>query len=434
MPWKFLMSIFMLCIAKSMYALPNAFVVSDSLTRQPLVNASIFDKKGRFIGTSDSKGVVRCTTSSDYPITLRYMGYHERTMNSESIDTIFLTENISELPEVVVEGRHTKVVHILAYVREYSTLSTYTDTIHMFREKMVDFMLPSDPKSRFRGWSHPRPLKIKSYYHFTNANGLDSVSDRCNQYFSWSDWIGMIPTIKIPSRISSKETCVDTIFGKYSPTEIWKKSGDKFTININVLADSHGRRWVPNLSHFFNKEDTEFEHLRLKINYDDVIGNEVSPRDLNRYSFNIESRGRGRKMFQFNRVDEPFFVNTYVEVYILDKEFISVKDAKKWEKRDFTSEDIQIFEPSDAPELQPPTLALIDRVNQIDSIQVRLSLKPDLRLMSRNVSKRNFQIGYRALNLLKQLTGITLYRSHRNFNKNWDNFKKGNRNQQHSGG
>ena len=84
-----------------------------------------------------------------------------------------------------------------------------------------------------------------------------------------------------------------------------------------------------------------------------------------------------------------------------------------------------IYEPQEAPELQPAILALIDRVNNADNDKIRVGLEPDRRLMSRNVSKRNFNIGYRALSMLKQLTGITLMRSHKNFNRKWNEFTDG---------
>jgi hypothetical protein len=116
-------------------------------------------------------------------------------------------------------------------------------------------------------------------------------------------------------------------------------------------------------------------------------------------------------------------VTTYAEVYILDKEFITVKEAKKWDKLNL-SEEIEIFEPEEAPDLSASTLALIDSVNNIDADQVRLSIKPDERLIGRNIRKGNFGIGHRALSLLKQLTGISYFRSHKNMNNNWDNFKK----------
>jgi hypothetical protein len=398
-------------------------VVADSVTRAPLSNASIFNQKGRFIGTSGANGAIFCASDSDYPITVRYMGYDERTIPYEYSDTIFLIENMPELPEVVVEAKQQRMLHILAYVREYSTLTSYTDTVTMFREKMVDFMLPTDEKTRFKGWHYPRLLNTRSYYQFTNANGLDSVSDRCNHYFTWSDWIGLIPNTQIPLNLVNTENSTDTIFGKYSPTEIWIKNSDRLAVDVDVMADTTSRRWVPNISHFFKKDDTDFEQFRLKINYDNVISNEVGPLELTGYSYNIESRGRGRGMFQFSRHDQPFFVTTYAEVYILDKEFITVKEAKKWDKLNL-SEEIEIFEPEEAPDLSASTLALIDSVNNIDADQVRLSIKPDERLIGRNIRKGNFGIGHRALSLLKQLTGISYFRSHKNMNNNWDNFRK----------
>lgn len=84
---------------------------------------------------------------------------------------------------------------------------------------------------------------------------------------------------------------------------------------------------------------------------------------------------------------------------------------------------IEIYEPTDAPELQPDILALIDRVNNIDADRIRLTITPDKRLMSRNVRRGNFSIGNRALNLLKQLTGISFSKSHKNLNSNWNEFR-----------
>lgn len=397
-------------------------IVADSITHFPLPNASIFNNKGTFIGTSKVNGTITCASNTDYPITVRYMGYHERTIPDEYCDTIFLIENLSELPEVIVEAKQQRMLHVLAYVREYSTLTSYTDTITMFREKMVDFMLPTDAKTHFKGWRYPRLLNTRSYYQFTNANGLDSVSDRCSLYFTWSDWIGLIPTIQIPPNVANTECGTYTVSGKYSPTEIWLRNGDRLVIDVNVMADTMGRKWVPTMSHFFKNDDADFEQFKLKINYDNVISDEAGPLELTGYSYNIESRGRGRGMFQFNRQDQPFFVTTYAEVYILDKEFITVKEAKKWDNHNF-SEDIGILKPAEAPVLSPYTLALIDRVNNIDADQVRLSIKPDERLMSRNTQNGNFGIGHRALFLLKQLTGITYYKSHKKFNRRWNDFR-----------
>lgn len=396
-------------------------VVADSVTRMPLPGASLFDCQGHGVGVCDSKGRIPYISPGGYPITVRCLGFKETKVTSEDKDTVFLQESLTELPEVIVETRQQKILHILGYVREYSTLTTYTDTVFLFREKMVDYMLTPDKKTRFRGWTHPRVLKSKSYYRFTNTEGLDSVSNECNHHFSWSDWIGIASVTQLPSALRKTEYGTDTVYGKYSPSEIWIKNRDRLNLNINVLADTTSRKWVPNLSAFF-KDYLDFENFRIRFNYDNVVKDSVSPMELTGYSFNIESEGRGRDMFRFNRPDEPFFVSTYAEVYIIDKEYITVKEAKKWVGARFNTEDIEIYEPMEAPELQPSVLALIERVEGVNPEEIRLKLTPDHRLAEGKIVTRDF--GYRVLQLLKDLTGITAIRAHRNMNNRWKEFKK----------
>lgn len=176
---------------------------------------------------------------------------------------------------------------------------------------------------------------------------------------------------------------------------------------------------APDLSLFF-KYDVDFEQFRVRFNYDNIDGDEIAPMDLTGYSFNIESNGRGHGLFRFNRYDEPFFVNTYGEVYIVDKEYITMKEAKKWEKLQTDTERITMYEPSDAPDLQSTILALVDRVNKLDHDRVRLDFVPDQRLVGRGVVKQNF--GQRMLSLLKTVTGISRVRANRSWKRQWRDF------------
>ncbi len=153
-------------------------VVVDSITRMPLSGASVFDRLGNAVGMCGSNGNLPYIPESGFPVTVRYLGFKERVIRSAGCDTVFLQSSPAELPEVVIESKGHKVMHMLAYVREYSTLTTYTDTVFLFREKMADYMIVPDKGTRFRGWTTPRTLKTKSYYRFTNAQGVDSVSDR----------------------------------------------------------------------------------------------------------------------------------------------------------------------------------------------------------------------------------------------------------------
>lgn len=407
----------------SMELWASEVIVVDSATNVALPNASIYDKDGTPVGLSNSKGVIPKIARSRYPITVRYLGFNDKSVMYGSNDTVFLSESVSELPEMIVESSRHRVLHILAYVREYSTLSTYTDTIFLFREKMVDYMLPSDNKVKFNGWSSPRVLTCKSYYRFTNNNGLDSVSDTSQHHFTWSDWIAIPPEVSMPMRIKSSRISADTLFGKYNPTEIWRRNNDRIRIDIDVLADTISRKWVPKLAYFFRR-GLDYNKFKVSFNYDNIEGNSLSGFDLDGYSFTIESKGRGREMFRFNKINEPFFVSTNAEVYILDKEHITVKEAKKWEKRDFDVDEIGIYEPMDAPQLSAAILDLVERVDLLDKHKIRLDFIPDHRLMGSNSGRRNLRIGRRALLLLKQATGITFFKSHKNFNNNWAKFRK----------
>ncbi len=395
-------------------------IVADSASREPLPGASVYDRRDRVIAVSDNRGRLPEIASASFPVTVRYIGFKDKKVSRADADTVFLQEFYSELPEVIVDSRGHRFLHILAFVREFSSLSTYTDTVFLFREKMVDFMIKTDKRTKFSGWVIPRTLTSKSYYRFTDAYGLDSVSDSYLNHFSWSDWVGLPPNSLVPTALIAAENATDTIRGKYSPAEIWTRNGDNLNIKVNVLADTIRRSWVPNLDLFFKKY-VDFEQLNTDFDYY-LSGDTLSVLGLDRYSYQIESRGRARDMFRFNRLNEPCFVSTSADVYFLDKEFITHKEAKKWESSKFDINEVGIYEPMDSPNLPHEVITLIDRVNSIDTDQIRLDYVPDHRYISKYSGRNNFKIGNRALFILKQMTGISYVKAHRSIKNNWKSF------------
>ena len=312
--------------------------------------------------------------------------------------------NVLELPEVIVESRKYPLLHLLAYVREYSTLTTYSDTIFLFREKMVDYMIPQNDRVDFKGWKIPRILSSKSYYKFTNQAGLDSVSDECMYHFSWSDWIGLPPRVSMPSTLINNEAFSDTLQGKYSPVEIWNRVNDNVDISVNLLADTIGYKWLPSMTSFI-KKGVDYDKFKINYNYKNVIGEDLHIRDLEGYSYSIESTGRGHNMFRFNRKDEPYYVSTDAEIYFIDKEYITLREAKKWDNRNFDFDEIGIFHSSDVPPLSSDLIGLIDRVDNIDKNEIRLKLKPDKRIgYSKGVP--SMSMGQKALSFIKKILKI----------------------------
>lgn len=328
--------------------------------------------------------------------------------------------SVTELPEVLVESPKRNMLHVMAYVREYSNLTTYSDTVTLFREKMVDFMLPANKKSGYKGWKIPRVIKSESYYRFTNAYGLDSVSDTSRHHFSWSDWMGLPPNAILPQTLMDTSAATDTVHGKYSPIEIWNKKEDVVTLEVNVLADTIGRRWVPYLGAFFRDGNVEFEDFKMCMHYENVLGNDLLQRDLSKYTFHVDASGRGHSMFRFNTRYEGYYATTDGEMYILDMEYITEREAKKWAKGKYDDDRVGLIRAADAPRLSDETLALIDRVEHIDNTAIRLNDEPDanLKRMERNRSK-----GGEALRYLKNITGISDANAKRKHRKNWQNFR-----------
>lgn len=342
-----------------------------------------------------------------------------RTSSAKSV-------KVTELPELEVKTRKSRVLHMLAYMREVSTMTTIHDTVFLFREKLVDYMFNPDKKIKFKGWSNPRTLKTRSFFRFSDADGLDSVSDVCDHHFSWSDWIGVNPGGRLPARIRNLTVGNDTINARFRPAVLWKRDKDRVSVGIDVLADTLTYRWVPDISWFFQK-DIDFYEMKVNLEYDNVLSDFLSPADLTGYSFYIESNGRGRDMFRFGRGNVPYYVKTDARVYILDKEYITIKDAKKWKNWKIDEDEIEIYEPADAPDLTPEILALIDRVERIDKKSIIIDNIPDQRMISKHFEhrNRNFSFGRRALQMLKGAVGISSYKGNRNMKRNWKDFHDG---------
>lgn len=368
---------FILCCVSAVTV--GGTVIVDAVTGDPLPKASVFDKKGNLIGICSDVGELPYVARSSYPISIRYMGYATSTVDKPGQDKVFLKEMAYDLPEMTVNSKDHQVLHLTGYVREYSTLSTYTDTVLLFREKTVDFMIPSKKVKNYKGWLLPRVLASRSYYHITNSDGLDSVSNHYREHFSWSDWVGLFANTEVPSDIRDKNVATHTDYGKYSPSTIWHKVNDIITLDVDVLSDKNNRKWVPAFTDFVATR-VDCNRLTLKYRFAGVDSHEVFADNITGLSFNIESNGRGRNLKRTLQTDDPIYVNTYAELYITDREYMSVSRAHKLEKDPPVSEGVGINPPQEAPALHPAVLALIERVDNFDYNTPRLAEQPDHRL------------------------------------------------------
>ncbi len=373
-------------------------VVLDSITLEPLPRATVLDKDSRVVAVTSDKGIIPYISETSYPITIRYMGYRTAELRRPSSAPVLMSPDIAGLPEFVVESCKNKVLHILAYVREYSTLTTYSDTVFLFREKVVDYMLPDHDEKRFSGWDIPRIIASKSYYRFTNSEGLDSVSDAFPEHFSWCDWIGVVRENAIPLSLRENTVGTDTVKARYGNSSVWRRDRDKAFLDVDILADKTNYAYVPALAGYLDS-GIDFRRLNLKYAFHNVSDTVVTAKNIAGYSLHIESSGRGRNLKRLFRSSGLDYVETYAEVYIVDSEYISRKEAKAWEAKNIISNDIDIELPADVPELDQSISLLVNRVAEVNHGDARLFVKPDRRL-GREQKKRN------ALRYLKALLGI----------------------------
>ncbi len=119
-----------------------ATVVVSSSTGDALPKSSIFDRKGNLIGLGNDDGTIPQLPLASYPLTIRYLGFSPVIVTDPSADRIELQELDYDLPEIVIDTQSHNIVHLLGYMREYSTMSDSKDTVLLFSEKIVDFMVP----------------------------------------------------------------------------------------------------------------------------------------------------------------------------------------------------------------------------------------------------------------------------------------------------
>lgn len=355
--------------------------VRDAESSAPVARVSIFDRSGKMIATGDNNGRLPNIHPSSYPITLRSLGYSDKIVYSPKDTIIEMSSLAFDLPEVSVNTKKRPILHLTGYLREISSMSSSFDNVMLYREKWVDFMLPAPNEKHFKGWTAPRILKTKSYYKFTDNSGLDSVSDRINHHFSWSDWISLPPRVNQHTKIIRNRNVSDTIMGKYSAAEIWKRDGEKIRVDVDVLADTLRGKWAPRLnSRLWN--DLDFERLNLTFEYSDCDTFAVKPQNIERMSCYIESMGRGHDMFQFQtRYDNILYVTTYVDLVIADREYITVKEARKKEKDQlYALEEATLVLEAEKMPRDSVINDLIARVNAIDHDSRRLAMEIDTRV------------------------------------------------------
>lgn len=334
--------------------------VVDRNDRAPIPGASVFDASGKMIGMSDANGTLPDIPHTNYPITIRSLGYNDLTLDAPD-DSVMLTERIYQLPEITVGAADRNVVRLICYVREYTTVTGDNESTTMFAEHIVDYFLPRKGAKKVKTQRHPRKLGWRAFCHTTDKNGLDSVSypSSDTNMFTWLDLIELDDKPVIAPDRMKNGAVSDSIGGKSGLKTLYRQTDNSFTATYDALADKKGHTWSPMAFKLFGFT-MDVNGMMLSQTFMRNKYGEYLPEDLTNASYTFNATGRGKWIRKAFNSDKPVDLKAYFEIYVVDREYLPADEAKELMKDDHLH--MKVKRPTEAPALDAATRNLIDRV------------------------------------------------------------------------
>lgn len=343
----------------------NAFRLVDADTKAPLPLASITDRSGNVVGMTDKSGVIPDLQKDRYPITFNYMGYASLQILKPAEDDVNMIQQDYELPEIVVIPGSRPLLHLTGYMREITSVLSSSDSVTIFKESVVDFLVPVE-KTKVKGWNKARELASKTYVRMSNASGLDSISTNHEyEFMLWGNRKSLIPSgAKIPAKIKGTDVACDTIMGKYYPKIIWWKNGDITRWYGDALANEKNHVTTPWALKLFGLT-TDVSEISENYVFDTPDGNVIRPTDLRQVSVTINMLAKGKLFKMALDSSSPINVRTYMELYLTDREFLSEEEGKKLKKEVPVIKPSDILAPANANPLHQAIIRTVERVNSL---------------------------------------------------------------------
>ena len=337
--------------------------VVDAVSQSPVAAASIFDAAGNMVGFTWNDGEFSEVPESAYPVTLRCIGYEQLVIERPEDKTWEMTPMAYELEEVVIVPVNRNILKQMLYVREYFSMSNETDTVTFFSEHMADRFVPTSKDAKFGGDSSLRILESRQYAHY-QLFGQDSISIDPEEMFP-----SMVTIFKpIDQVVTAPEFFKEpgnTIklheeSGKSGMLRIKKQNDQTFTIIVDGLADTKEHKlspWPLKLIGFTMEFNQIYNTQAYRVNDKGVY----LPKDLLEASFVMQADGRGKYLRKVLKSEKPIIIRSMVEMYVVDRDYLSKAEAKDEYKNKPT--DLKFVIPSTVPPLNEATKRMVKRAN-----------------------------------------------------------------------
>ena len=336
--------------------------VVDVMDDTPVSSATIFDAQGNVVGFTSSEGEFSDIPESDYPITIRCIGYENIVVGQPKDTVLQMVPMIYELDEAVVSASR-EVMKQTFYVREYFTISSETDTITHFLEHMCDRYVPASKQVKFKKNDlRFRNTRCYKYYQIGDQDSVAVSNKPGSEVF-----LGLIETEEVDASESFKgQMGVNRVYeekGKSGILHSRKQNERIFTEYKDGLADKKGH--IAHLPFMLNMMGLSMDVHQAYIThvYKANDASVYQPKDLIQASVVVEVLGKGKLLRQMVNSDVPVKINFSIEYYVVSREYISKEQAKE----EYKNKNLEVaFEvPSTVPELSEATRKLIQRAEQM---------------------------------------------------------------------
>lgn len=347
----------------SIAAMGRDIKVVDAESREPLSMAPVFDKDGNYVLVADKDGIIRDVEKYSFPLTVRFMGYDPATIASPDVDVVAMNPAPYELKASKVSPGDRPVMRMVCYLREFVDAGLGENSLIGFGESMGDYFVPVGKARNFSPRLKMRSLSRKVYARFTlPSKGIDSLyvsNDTSYTMASFSEI--MDKPISVPSSLQdpAKSHGTFSVKGKSAPKELWTKSGSKLTYVTDLLAKKRNHSRSPFITKLFGVT-VDINEISVCYVFNNLESHtELLPQDISNFSINFAANASGRLIRKKLKTDGTASVRAYYEVYVVDREYLTVAGAKELIKNRPDSRSVPIVRPDGVPKLDAATLKLI---------------------------------------------------------------------------
>ena len=335
--------------------------VVDVMDNSPVSSAAIFDAQGNVVGFTSSEGDFSDIPESDYPLTIRCIGYENIVVEQPKDTVVQMIPMIYELDEAVISASR-DVMKQTFYVREYFTISSATDTITHFLEHMCDRYVPVSKKVKFKKNDlRYRNTRSYKYYQIDDRDSI-AVSNKPDS----KSLLDLLDAEEVDASESFKgQMGVNRYYekkGKSGISHSRKQNEHTFTEYKDGLAGEKDHAinlpWLLRMLGVSMEAHQAYMTHVYKANDAAVY----QPKDLIQAGVVVELLGKGKLLRQMVNSDIPVKIHFSMEYYVVSREYLSKDQAKE----EYKAKNLKVpFEiPATVPQLSEATRKIIQRAEQ----------------------------------------------------------------------